>query len=168
MQASDLNNGDSIISISTVMISTIRFCSAALFLHFLKSLLITVSCQPHSIHLFPSHFSPALSNSHVSVHASFFRYLVCENTGFSTFNRKMYWKPNPLKKVRDSVCILYPFSTILCSRDIWHFLYNTAGLGYQLFLKCHHRINKYISNFLYLFLAGNLRDKLSTSKHRYK
>lgn len=105
-----------------IRFSTIRFWSTVLFLHFRKSLLITASsCQPHSIHLFPSHFSPALSNSPVPVHASFFPYLVCENTAFSTFNQKMYGKPNPLKKVMDLVYILYPFSTILCSRDIWHY-----------------------------------------------
>lgn len=149
--------------------STIIFCSTVLFFHFLKSLLIRIfSCQPHSIHLFPSRFSPALSNSHVSVHAFFLPYLVCENTGFSTSNQKCtknltHWKNHGLL-----VNFYTPFLLYYVAGTSGTILYNTAGLCYQLFLKCHHRINKYICNFLYLFLASNSRDKLSTSKHRYK
>lgn len=111
--------------------STIIFCSSVLFSHFLQSLLIRIfSCQPHSIHLFPSHFCPTLSNSHVSVRAFFLPYLVCENTGFSTSNQKCtknltHWKTHGLSK------FLYPFSAILCSRDIWHYFvqYSRAMLS---------------------------------------
>lgn len=107
--------------------------NCAEFLHFLKSLLITVSsCQPHSIHLFPSHFSPSL----------LYQTLMCLCMppfslilyGKKTFNQKMYWKPNPLKKVMDLVCILYPFSLYFVAETSGTILYNTAGLCYQLFL----------------------------------
>lgn len=79
---------------------------------------------------------------------------------------KMYWKPNPPKNVMDLVCILLQLLAVAGMSDT--LLYNIAGLCYQLFLMWYHRINKFISSFLYLFLEGNLRDKLSTSKNRYK
>lgn len=112
MQASGLNNGDITTNISTMMISQgfLQFCSAQLC-YFSSFLNPCLSQSPHvSFIPFSSFLLPSLLNYQtlMCLCMSPFSLILCVKTGFSTFNQKMCWNSNPVKKVTWNTLVFIP------------------------------------------------------------